>query len=247
MLLAVDIGNSRAKWGWHGPLGWDARHVADHEAFLGELIASAPPGRAPERVILCNVASPAFGERIEHAIRDAWPQAHVALFKSSAAVAGLRNRYVQPHTLGADRLAAAVGARGLVASGALVVVSFGTATTIDTISPEHDFLGGVILPGLALMLRSLAHNTARLPHGETQPVIHEIPTSTQDAIAEGVMRAQIGAVRDTHERACARYGSARLVVTGGAAHVVAWRLPGEPLLVDNLVFDGLLRIDGMQS
>ena len=65
--------------------------------------------------------------------------------------------------------------------------------------------------------------------------------------AEGVMRAQIGAVRDTYERAVRRFGAATLIVTGGAAQVVAWRLSMPVQLVDNLVFEGLLRIDGMQS
>lgn len=248
MLLAIDIGNSRVKWGWHDDgKGWVERHVADHVSFLAQLPGSAPLGHKPGRVILCNVASPILSDQVEHAVAAIWPRAHVTQFRSAPNVAGIRNAYDHPATLGADRLAAAVGARVQVREGALVVVSFGTATTIDTVSPDNVFLGGVIVPGLALMLRSLAHNTARLPHGATQPVIHDVPSSTQDAIAEGVMRAQIGAVRDTYERAVRRFGAATLIVTGGAAQVVAWRLSMPVQLVDNLVFEGLLRIDGMQS
>ncbi len=248
MLLAIDIGNSRVKWGWHdNGRGWVERHVADHVSFLAQLPGSAPRGHAPERVILCNVAAPVLSEQVEHAVAAIWPRAHVTQFRSALTVAGLRNGYDQPTTLGADRLAAAVGARVLVPEGAIVVASFGTATTIDTVSPDNVFLGGVIVPGLALMLRSLAHNTARLPHGATQPVIHDVPNSTQDAIAEGVMRAQIGAVRETYDLAQHRFGKVALVASGGAAQVVVWRLTMDVQLADNLVFDGLLRIDGMQK
>lgn len=247
MLLAVDIGNTRVKWGWHAHGRWMTRHAATHEAFVAALIASAPPGTAPERTIICNVAAEALGRQAIAAIERAWPGVQVRRFRSAVSAGGLRNAYADPATLGADRLAAAIGARAHVPEGALVVASFGTATTIDTVSPANEFLGGVILPGVALMLRSLAHHTARLPLGQTQNQIHDIPAATSDAIAEGVIRAQTGAVRETLERARARFGAAQLVVTGGAAPAVAWRLPAPLHLVDNLVFDGLLRIDGMQT
>lgn len=247
MLLAIDIGNSRAKWGWHAHGRWLARHVAAHEDFLAQLVASAPAGAAPVRAVVCNVAAEPLGRQTAQAIVAAWPQARVAQFRSTAQAGGLANRYADPGQLGADRFAAAIGARAHLPAGAMVVASFGTATTIDTVSPEHEFLGGVILPGVALMLRSLAHHTARLPLGETRPAIVDVPDRTPDAIAEGVVRAQVGAVRETVERARARFGAVSVIATGGAAHAVSWRLPEPVLLVDNLVFDGLLRIDGMQA
>lgn len=247
MLLAVDIGNTRAKWGWHAHGRWIARHAATHDAFFAALMDSAPPGAAPERAIVCNVADEALGRQVIAAIEQAWPGVQARSFRSGPSAGGLRNAYADPGSLGADRLAAAVGARVHVRAGALVVASFGTATTIDTVSPGNEFLGGVILPGVALMLRSLAHHTARLPLGQAQNQIHDIPAATPDAIAEGVIRAQVGAVRETLERARARFGAAQLVVTGGAAPAVAWRLPAPVHLADNLVFDGLLRIDGMQT
>jgi hypothetical protein len=66
----------------------------------------------------------------------------------------------------------------------------GTATTIDTLDADGNFLGGVIMPGVGLMLRSLAHGTAALPCAESEYAAN--PRCTDDAIVSGVIEAQAG-------------------------------------------------------
>ena len=107
---------------------------------------------------------------------------------------GVRNAYDKPTQLGADRWAALLGLAGHFQDekAPLVLATFGTATTIDTLSPDKTFKGGLILPGPALMRQSLAQGTANLPLASGAST--EYPTQTLQAIATGVVAAQAGAV-----------------------------------------------------
>ncbi len=251
MILAIDCGNSRIKLGLHrgGAVGWEAQHSvamddgAALDATLGSLLGLAGP--AP-RVIACNVAGAAVRARVDEmlarrALAGRWLQA-------SAAEAGVTNHYEQPERLGADRWAALIGARALHA-GATVVACAGTALTIDTLGADGAFSGGVILPGIALMKRSLAEGTAQLPLASGS--YSASARNTQDAIESGVLDAACGAIA----RHAARVPGARLLLTGGdaAAILAAWHAGAPPapdaaiaapVVVDNLVLEGLVRVAG---
>jgi type III pantothenate kinase len=107
------------------------------------------------------------------------------------------------------------------------VVTAGTATTIDVLSAEGEFSGGVILPGEELMRRSLAGNTARLPMADGELVA--LPRCTMDAITSGCLHAQAGA-------------DPQCLLNGGAAERIAPALRIPFLLTDNLVLEGLAAI-----
>src|SRR5690606_21810352 len=136
-----------------------------------------------------------------------------------------------------------------VAPGAVhLLASFGTATTVDAISPEGMFVGGLILPGPQLMLSALAQGTANLPLATG--VSTSFPTDTHSAIRSGVAAAQAGAVvRQLLElRHRWPHRKLQLYVTGGGWPVVeaelgrALALSGFTLqthFVDNAVLDGL--------
>lgn len=169
----------------------------------------------------------------------------VTWFSSVPNVAGVRNGYCQAHRLGCDRLAAMVGAKTLFPDQPLLVVTCGTATTIDALTADGDFIGGLILPGLGLMATSLAHKTAQLPmvadlaalanHVKQANYSDVFADNTEDAIVRGCLSAQAGAI----DRALAAHGNPRCVLSGGAA---AWVLPslrGGVTLVENLVLIGL--------
>ena len=156
----------------------------------------------------------------------------------AAAAGGVVNLYKEPARLGVDRWCALIGARSLV-SGPCLVVMAGTATTIDTLDGEGRFCGGLILPGLELMRRSLARDTAALPlaAGRHAPW----PRCTDDAITSGCLEAQAGAI----ERAFARLpGNASCLLSGGAAGAIAEHLGVPHRQVGNLVLDGLLELAG---
>jgi type III pantothenate kinase len=234
MLLLVDAGNTRVKWALAepgAPVGQWAAHGAVAHAGL-DALAQAWHGQPVERVIVSNVAGAQLRARLEALL----PKAALEWFASSARRAGLANGYRNPRQLGCDRFAAAIGARTLEPGRALIVATCGTATTIDAVSADGVFVGGMILPGLALMASSLARNTAQLPQvepGAAPPSL--FADNTDDAIVSGCLSAQAGAI----ERAVAAHRAGACIVSGGAAPWVARSLTVAHRIADNIVLAGL--------
>ena len=109
------------------------------------------------------------------------------------------------------------------------------------ISPDGRFLGGLILPGFGLMLKALESGTAGLhvPTGEVQ----RFPVNTSDGLMSGGTFAMAGAIERMHrhlERHCK--ASPVTLMTGGAGWKMAPSLSTPFELVENLIFDGLLRM-----
>jgi len=239
--LLIDAGNTRIKWALTTPTGtWLAQGAVAHadaaDLEAQWLTAFAPA--MPTRVLAANVAGSAVRARLEAALAVAAPGAQVEWFAASAERAGLGNGYRNPAQLGCDRFAAAIGARSLAPGRALIVANCGTATTIDAVSADGTFIGGMILPGLGLMASSLARNTAQLPQIAPGAVLPSpFADNTDDAILAGCLSAQAGAI----ERAFARHGAVECVISGGAAPYIvpALALEGALRHVDNLVMIGL--------
>lgn len=195
MKLLIDAGNTRIKLAaWSAPDGraTDVLSLAHEDiptVLPGWLAAQQPPFRQACGV---NVAGTALGQRLA----DILAAAGCALewLKPTASTLGLHNGYDAPGQLGADRWAALLGIwhKRRQAGTPLLLATFGTATTIDAISPEGGFLGGLILPGAAMMRRSLAQGTAHLPLAAGD--LQNFPTNTHDAISSGMAAAQAGAV-----------------------------------------------------
>jgi type III pantothenate kinase len=230
-VLCVDCGNTRLKWGLREGGRWlamDALPIAD----VGRLREALPTKSS--RVVACNVAGPAVEAQLEALAADLGVSLSMA--RSQARQCGVTNSYENPAQLGADRWAALIGARGLH-TGPCLVVSSGTATTIDVLDADGVFQGGLILPGLELMRTALARNTAGLPHAMGE--FRELPRNTDDAIVSGCLNATLGAI----ER---MFGSlkddALCLLSGGAANPIALQVSIPYRGVPNLVLEGLARI-----
>lgn len=232
-MLLLDVGNTRCKWAlvrddqWthSGALG-NTEWRALQEAFL-----RLP---APSRILISNVAGNAVAERLR-VLCAPWGRP-LEFISAQPAQCGVRNSYEQPQRLGSDRWAALIAARRQV-RGACLVVNCGTATTVDALSAEGEFLGGLILPGVYLMRRSLLGNTAQLP--DADGVMREFPQNTADAMHSGILRATLGAIEYQYALLAGRDAGARCVLGGGAADTVRPYL-GMPLeCLDNLVLKGL--------
>jgi type III pantothenate kinase len=149
----------------------------------------------------------------------------------------VRNCYTQPLSLGTDRWASLIAAWALQKRACLVVGS-GTATTIDALSDRGEFLGGLILPGIALMQRALAGATAQLQvAGGEYPAF---PQNTADAMSRGALLATCGAIGLQYARLAA--SDAQVLLCGGAAPLLAEHLNLPLQVQDNLVLQGLLII-----
>jgi type III pantothenate kinase len=232
-VLLLDVGNSRCKWALVQDGSWVRQGVADNTEWtvLRQAFAALPP---PGRILVSNVAGEAMAQRLRSVCGE-WKRPP-EFVTASAAQCGVRNGYQQPERLGSDRWAALIAAWRHV-QGACLVVNCGTATTVDALSPQGEFLGGLILPGVSLMQRSLAVNTAQLAAEEG--VLQDFPRNTADAIHSGALRATAGAIRHQFGLLRERAGTVRCLVGGGAAGVVRPHLDLPSEHVDNLVLRGL--------
>jgi type III pantothenate kinase len=113
---------------------------------------------------------------------------------------GLRIRYKDPKEVGADRIADAVGALHLFPGRNLIVIDFGTATTLAAISRDRDFLGGAILPGVRLAMEALEEKTAQLPNVEIVPMEIALGRTTVESIQSGLYWSNVGMVRELTTR-----------------------------------------------
>ena len=155
---------------------------------------------------------------------------------------GLRIRYKDPKEVGADRVADAMGAVKLFPRRNLIVIDFGTATTVCALSKEREFLGGNILPGLRLAMDALESKTAQLPSVEIRPVRTCIGKSTVESIQSGLYWSNVGMVRELVRRITAEVFADEpplVVGTGGFCHLFDREKLFDKVVPD-LILTGLL-------
>ena len=250
MILVIDAGNSRVKWGWLETAG-EGRgpHDGMHWQSIAtvSLIEFAASGdhvnpfsvthEDPEGIIISNVAGEGAHQLLVNwtSIFDAEP----LWLQAEAQRCGVTNRYERPEVLGPDRWAALIAARALH-NGPSLVVNAGTATTVDMLSGDGVFLGGAILPGVELMRFVLHEHTGRLPIQEG--AYREAPRNTVDAIETGCRHAQAGAVERMYRVFRDMGGTPLCIVAGGAGRALVDQLSMPRRYVENLVLDGLAHI-----
>ena len=117
-------------------------------------------------------------------------------FLKAGVKTGLKIQVSNPAEVGADRIAAAVGAASLYPGQNLIVVDYGTATTVDVIREGRDYLGGLIMPGLRTSMEALVDGTAKLPPVEIVVPEALVGRSTQSCIQSGLYYSNLFAVRE---------------------------------------------------
>ena len=244
--LLIDIGNTFLKWGLfrsgtHGTARenrLESGHVLLEE--IPALAAQFTKFRAPAQIVISNVAGTRVRSMMIRVI-EVWPDApspHWGIPQEEQF--GIVNRYRNPAQLGSDRWAALIGARQLLGAKPALVVVCGTATTIDFLTADGVFEGGVILPGIGLMLRALHLHTAALPDADGEYV--ETPTQTVDAIASGCQHAQAGAIERLYHLHLPQQPGLVCLLSGGAARALSPRLTIPFKVQDNLALEGLSHI-----
>lgn len=233
MKLLIDAGNTRVKWAL-----WDGLQLVQQAALAHADVHTLAEQWSALPVDAVLAASVARAE-IRTAIEAAAPLP-VQWQKAQPAASGVRNHYREVAEQGADRWLAVLGARQLC-QGDVVVASAGTALTVEALTAEGDYLGGLILPGYRLMLASLARNTANLDRAAG--VVCDFPQGTEDALASGAVDALCGAIQRMQQRLAAQTGrSPALLLSGGDAALLCPHLPPETRMVDNLVIYGLANV-----
>ena len=243
MILAIDAGNSRVKWGWYdtqlrGRGGWSSIanvSLIEFAASSDHVNPFSVTHDSPSRIVISNVAGEGAHQLLVNwtSIFDAAPE----WVHGERKLCGVRNLYDRPELLGPDRWAGLIAARALEPGRACLVVNAGTCTTVDVLSAEGEFTGGLILPGIDLMRFVLHEHTGRLPLQQGRFVA--APRNTIDAIETGCRHAQAGAV----ERMLRTMGAdSACLVSGGGGPALIERLERSCRYVENLVLEGLARI-----
>jgi type III pantothenate kinase len=240
MILAVDIGNTSTKFGlferdtltskFSIPTKRDATADDIKDAVGDRLVTSI------EAAIVCSVVPP-----VESAIRSFLKEAAGAdlTFVTNSFDFGFKINYEPLESLGTDRLVNAYAA--VENYGApCIVCSLGTATTIDAVSADREFLGGIIAPGMDAMAEALHLKATGLPKVEiTDRPNRAIGNSTGDAIRHGVYFGYVSMVEGLIMRIRTETGISRVVGTGGNVVRLADEFSGIMTVDANLTIDGL--------
>lgn len=244
MILAIDAGNSRVKWGWYEPKpGGTGTWSGIANVSLIEFAASSDhinPFSAthenPARILISNVAGEGAHQLIVNwtSVFDVEPE----WVRGAKELCGVKSRYDRPEQLGPDRWASLIAARALEPGRNCLVVNAGTCTTIDLLTGEGEFAGGLILPGIDLMRFVLHESTGSLPL--QAGAFTAAPRNTLDAIESGCRHAQAGAVERMYRSIG---GKGPVIVSGGGGQALIERLDElRCRYVENLVLEGLARI-----
>jgi type III pantothenate kinase len=151
--------------------------------------------------------------------------------------AGMPIRYESPAEVGADRIVNAIAALEIYGRNQrrpIIVCDFGTATTLDAVSAEGEYLGGAICPGVTISADALFQRAARLPRIDVRKPEHVIGRTTIGAMESGLFFGYVGMVEGLVRRMNAELGGHALcVATGGLAAVIA----PETALIDHVDVD----------
>ena len=263
-LLAIDAGNSRLKFGLFEPAGasdstrvWPEcrQFVAVHadeavpwDVLSGWLDSSMTSGATARRSAISGTNPRAVERLLAGWAKQGWPAPFVVRDHTTIPVAVDVDA---PEKVGLDRLLAAVAANALrPADRAAIVIDSGTATTVNYISAQGTFCGGAILPGLEMSANALHHYTALLPLLPVHELGGDEPIApgrhTREAIRNGLLWGQVGAIRELIRQLCLRRGhdlptfeasfestgsrssspAPWLVLTGGGGPVLSPHFPG---------------------
>ena len=236
--LAVDVGNTAVKVGF-----FDGSTLREMAAGLTAVQVQAVVRRwQPEHVIISSVAEDA-ALRAEELRADV--PGEILSFSPATTPIPLQNAYGTPHTLGADRLAAAVGAASLRPGQNTLVIDAGTALKCDLVTADGTYHGGSIGPGLGMRLRALHEFTGRLPRLELPPVGATIPLvgdSTTGSLLSGVVNGAVAEITGLVAQYQRRHPGLGVLLTGGDTAFLAARLSARIFVVPELVLLGLNRI-----
>ena len=239
MLLAIDIGNSSIKLG-----------VFDEDQLTGKLsiptkreytageISSEIAGRIPatvDAVIVCSVV-PEVEQAIAKYVKEAFDLK--PRFVRSTDDLGLKIKFNVEST-GADRLVnsfAAAEKYGIPC----VVVSFGTATTIDVVNKDREYLGGLIAPGMKVNALALSLAASKLPEVEIKKPASVIAPTTENAISSGIVYGQIAMAEGLIKKVIAELrDQPKVIATGGFAELISSEIDVIDVVDIDLTLNGL--------
>ena len=240
MFLLIDIGNTKTKW-----MLRDQKKIYQEDSFLTEDIDQDHFVFSDkiQKIFISNVAS--FEKEAILKIKLKKFACPIEFVKTQKKWKHLLNGYQDSSSLGVDRWLSALSVSNSI-QNATVIVSVGTAVTIDYLSfdkKEHQytFEGGVILPGLYLTKNTLSQNTAQLKNDEGALQIPAI--NTANAIQSGFILSVLGNLKSFFELASSKSKDVHIILSGGDAEYIYQHLSEDlkshTTIKKDLVLDGL--------
>jgi type III pantothenate kinase len=254
MILAVDIGNTQTVLGLfsddvlaeHWRVSTDASLTADEIRIkIAGLLSTADHEWDDVRRVVVSSVVPVLTLAYDEVAEKATGRPPMVV--GPGLKTGVPIRYDDPREVGADRIVNAVA--GLAEYGApLVVVDFGTATTLDVLSADGAYLGGSIAPGVETSAEALFSRAAKLSKVDLEPPAHVIGKNTRESVQAGLLLGQAALVDGLLRRTWDELGTeTKVVATGGLAPRIA-PLCGVPMTVDvDLTLKGLMRVYVMNA
>ena len=251
MILTIDIGNTTTNFG-----------VFARGKLVSQFSIATQPGRTADEITL-QLKALAKTRRLHLAkaaqilICSVVPRMTAVLTESLKSLKALpirivgqdlkvplKNKYTYPEEVGQDRLVGAYAAWKSFKKDC-VVADFGTAITIDVVTKDGSYLGGIIAPGLDISLEALATRTALLPKVELKEPPELLGRETANSIRSGVLFGCVALCDGLVSQLKRRYAPQAVVVaTGGASRLIARHSRGIDHLRPNLVLEGLSLLSG---
>jgi type III pantothenate kinase len=226
VLLAVDVGNTQTHLG-----AFDGERLVEHWRF--QTRSGATGDELAERISglfsLCGMTFtdvdavcvssvvPPLGTQFEQ-LTARYLSAE-CLTIGPGVKTGMPIRIDNPLEVGADRLVNAIAAYERF-GGACVVVDFGTGINVDVVSPDGEYLGGAIGPGLEISLSALIERAARITRIDLGEPEAAIGRSSRAAIQSGFVFGFAGMIDGIVRRIEEELSEPRLLATGGLAKTI---------------------------
>lgn len=243
MILVIDVGNTRLKWGWLDGTRLSEQQAVVHrevrpEVWSQEIFQAV---HHPQRVLISNVAGDAMAttlHELTHSTYGVTPEFIIP----TRSFHELTNGYLNPALLGPDRWLAVIGAWNL-AHTSLCVVDAGTAVKVDSVNAHGQHLGGLIVPGIHLMRESLLTKTGGVAHAMTNSTPSMAGILADNTIS-AVSRGAVVAAAAMADRAAQLVEQStgehpQLFITGGDAALIFESMQTCGVIVPDLVLQGI--------
>lgn len=254
MILAVDVGNTQTVLGMfegrtldgHWRVSTDATLTADELRIkIGGLLAGEDMGWSDVSRIIVSSVVPRLTDAYEEVAQRATGRA--AMVVGPGLKTGMPIRYDNPHEVGADRIVNGVAAFAAF-GGPVLVVDFGTATTIDVVDAEGGYLGGTISPGLETSADALFAKAARLSKVDLEDPGTVIGRNTRASVQAGLLLGEAAKIDGLVRRAWRELGvETRVVATGGLAEKIAPHCETVTDVDPDLTLKGLMIVYGRNA
>lgn len=251
MLLAIDVSNTNIKFGLynsttmvhHWVVSTARQRTTDEYAMvLSDLARYAGYQFSDiDDIILSSVVPPLTPVFQELALRYCKKEAFVV---DHTLELGFKLLIDNPWEIGSDRIVTALAVHHLY-GGPAIVIAFSTATTFDVISPEGDFLGGAIAPGLLISAEALSSAASRLFRVDLTPPRSALGKNTTDNMQSGIIYGHVGLVQGLIARlrkeipGVTDQSEVKIIAHGGLAPLMAPIIPEIQYVNQYLPLEGL--------